>query len=170
MRITKWGEYGILCCLHLAKRADSGPIGAVDIANSSKISLEYTHQILQRLRKGGVITSARGPHGGYLLAETPDKITLKQILQSTEGDTFEVICEHDPIDIEGRCQAGSSCALRGVWMDLKTSIDAVLQSKTLAQLVKLENEHPSAMGAEDQGCGVQISPHPSRAGTSEVAE
>ncbi|NLF25682.1 MAG: Fe-S cluster assembly transcriptional regulator IscR, partial [Deltaproteobacteria bacterium] len=65
MRITKWGEYGILCCLYLARHGSEHSVGALELSRERHIPLQYTQQILQRLRRGGVIESLRGPGGGY---------------------------------------------------------------------------------------------------------
>ena len=81
MKITKWGEYGILCCVYLAQNNGNRAVGAGEISESQSIPLQYTHQILQRLRKGGIIESLRGPHGGYRLAKSAENTTLKDILK-----------------------------------------------------------------------------------------
>jgi len=135
MHITKWGEYGILCSLLLARRFGSGAVGASEVAELEGVPLDYTHQILHRLRKGGIVVSARGPHGGYALSRAPQEINLRQIMDAVEGDTFEVICDHNPLDIQGRCSPSAACALRHVWHDLKVAVDGILESKTLQDLL-----------------------------------
>ncbi len=136
MHITKWAEYGILCCLHLGRKADqTTATGAAEISDTLKIPLQYTQQILHRLRKGGVIKSTRGPHGGFQLVKTPEETTLKEILYAAEGATFEVICDANPIYAEA-CVNPNDCALKTVWIDLRTSIDLILDSHTLASLMK----------------------------------
>ncbi|MCI5066648.1 Rrf2 family transcriptional regulator [bacterium] len=147
MRITKWGEYGILCSLFLAAfqgRGTDAPesdaettktASANEIAESQQIPLQYTHQILQRLRKGDIITSLRGPRGGYLLSRPPHLITLKQILEASEGATFEIICDTNPPYGES-CRSEEICGLSAVWRELKVAIDHVLEKKTLATLLE----------------------------------
>lgn len=147
MRVTKWGECGILCSLHLARRHGDAAVGAIEIAESQGLDLQYTQQILQRLRKGGVIESSRGPHGGYRLAQSPEKITLKSILYATEGDTFQIICENAPIhpnpDDSSMCATKETCSLHNVWQDLRTAIDELLEKRTLADLLTFEGAEPS---------------------------
>jgi Rrf2 family protein len=142
MRVTKWGECGILCALHLAKNYGEPAIGAAEIAETQGIDLPYTQQILQRLRKGEVIESVRGPKGGYKLQRPPAEITLKDILYAVEGDTFQIICEHAPLhpenDEPSRCSTRQTCGLHGVWQDLRTAIDRLLEERTLEDLVKTE--------------------------------
>jgi Rrf2 family iron-sulfur cluster assembly transcriptional regulator len=141
MRVTKWGECGILCSVYLAQRYGQGTVGALEISESQGLDIQYTQQILQRLRKGGVIESERGPRGGYRLARAPDKITLKDILYATEGDTFQIICDYAPIHPNAEdgmhCATKESCGLHGVWQDLRNAIDSLLDQKTLNDLVGL---------------------------------
>jgi Rrf2 family iron-sulfur cluster assembly transcriptional regulator len=134
MRVTKWGEYGILICMYLASREGDGAVGAVDIAEVQKIPLQYTQQILQRLRKGGIIKSVRGPRGGYCLKKNSSEINLKEIFAAAEGDTFRVICQESPLGLEW-CGGHDQCGLKEVWRDLKATVDAVLESKTLASIL-----------------------------------
>jgi Rrf2 family protein len=146
MRVTKWGECGILCALHLAKNYGELAIGAAEIAESQGIDLPYTQQILQRLRKGEVIESVRGPKGGYKLQRPPTEITLKDILYAVEGDTFQIICDHAPLHPESeepsRCSTRETCGLHGVWQDLRSAIDKLLEERTLADLFKVEVPTP----------------------------
>jgi Rrf2 family protein len=159
MRVTKWGECGILCSLYLAKRYGDGAVGALEIAESQGLDVQYTQQILQRLRRGGVIESERGPRGGYRLARAPKEVSLKDILYATEGDTFQIICEHSPIhpnpDDGSQCATKESCGLHGVWQELRSAIDKLLDQRTLqdladkdttpSQLVKLTTRTPNSV-------------------------
>lgn len=135
MRVTKWGEYGVLCSLYLAKVERGEAIGAADIAAAQLIPLQYTQQILQRLRKGGIIKSVRGPHGGYCLARPATDISLKDILYAAEGATFEVVCEENPV--QSTC-VFEGCGLSRIWYDLREQIDALLSARSLAELAKLD--------------------------------
>ncbi len=143
MRVTKWGECGVLCSLHLARRSSSeAAVGAVEIAESQGLDLQYTQQVLQRLRKGGVVESERGPRGGYRLARPPHSITLKDILYAAEGDTFQIICDYAPIhpnpDNTSMCATKENCSLHGVWQELRQAIDDLLEHRSLADLMAQE--------------------------------
>ena len=143
MRVTKWGECGIVCALHLARNYGDLAIGAAEIAESQGIDLPYTQQILHRLRKGDVIESVRGPKGGYKLLRPPAQITLKDILYAVEGDTFQIICDHSPLHPESdgptRCSTRETCGLHGVWQELRNAIDKLLEDRTLEDLIKAES-------------------------------
>jgi len=157
MRVTKWGECGILCSLHLATRYGHGATGAVEVAESRGLDLQYTQQILHRLRKGGVIDSERGPRGGYKLTRPPEEITLKDILYAVEGDTFQIICDYAPIHPEptssSSCATKQTCSLHYVWQDLRAAIDKLLEQRTLADLLRSDLASPPL---------VQLSSHPER--------
>ena len=139
MRVTKWGECGILCSMHLARRYGGEPTGAQEIADVHALDLQYTQQVLHRLKKGGIIESIRGPKGGYRLLRPPAEINLKDILYASEGDTFQIICDSAPLHpnpVEpDLCATRETCSLHGVWQELRHAIDSLLSQKSLADLV-----------------------------------
>lgn len=136
MHITQWGEYGVHCASFIALQQKSGAeaVRAAEIAEAQHIPLDYTQQILQRLRKNSIIKSVRGPHGGYLLSRPAAEITLRDILIAAEGDTFEVICEHKPLSQE-RCAPTGQCNLRPIWFGLREHVDSFLRRFTLEDLI-----------------------------------
>ncbi len=138
MRITQWGEYGVLFATFVARRLRDGApmVTAAEVAKARNVELQYAQQIIQRLRKGGVIDSVRGPGGGYLLCRPASEITLFDILTATEGESFEVICESKPIHAE-HCVSGTECGLRGLWFDLREHLNVFLKQRTLEQLTNM---------------------------------
>ena len=132
MHITQWGEYGIHCSVAIArKEAQSGQaVSAAEIAEVQHIPLQYTQQILQRLRRKSVIKSVRGPQGGYRLARSPKEITLYDILLACEGESFAVICEAKPLNPQ-RCSPTTQCNLRPVWYKLREHVNSFLGDYTL---------------------------------------
>lgn len=142
MRITQWAEYGTHCAIYLAKELKKGraTVTAHDVAKELCIEDDYAQQILQRLRKGGIIESVRGPTGGYKLLNDPKNVTLKDLVLATEGDTFEVICEIRPLG--DTCGATSACSLKNVWVSLKQHVESFLVSITLASLADSEHTSP----------------------------
>jgi Rrf2 family transcriptional regulator, iron-sulfur cluster assembly transcription factor len=139
MRITQWGEYGIHCAAFIASKEKEGAtaVPAADIAADQKIALDYTQQILQRLRKNNIVKSIRGPQGGYKLSRAAKDITLHDILIASEGDTFEVICETKPVH-KDCCAPGGHCNLRPIWHALKQHVNSFLTKYTLDAVVNNE--------------------------------
>lgn len=131
MRFTKWGEYGILFCVHLGR--EQAQLGAAELASVHQIPTQYAQQILHRLRKGGIIASTRGPRGGFHLAKSPDELTMKDILTAAEGTTFELICNENPLF--DSCGAEAHCSVRYVWQELKAKVDEALENMTLSAII-----------------------------------
>jgi Rrf2 family protein len=145
MRITTWAEYGVICALHLAKRAEDGPVTGRDIAAKEKLPGDYVEQILLRLRRAGIVASTRGAKGGYMLDRAAAEISVREIIAAAELVTFDLHCETHPVDSE-RCSSSHSCSVRPVWMMLQHRIDEVLDSVKLSDLLLTEAAVRSKMG------------------------
>jgi Rrf2 family protein len=138
VRITTWAEYGVICALHLARRASEGPVTGRDIAARERLPGDYVEQILLRLRRAGIVTSTRGARGGYALARTADEITVRDVIAASELTTFDLHCVTNPLEGD-RCSASHNCSIRPVWMMLQRKIDDVLESVRLADLLEEES-------------------------------
>jgi Rrf2 family protein len=134
VRITTWAEYGLICALHLAKRAGEGPITGRDIAARERLPADYVEQILLRLRRAGLVNSTRGARGGYMLAKAPEDISVREVIAASELATFDLHCVSHPVG-EERCSESQSCSIRPVWMLLQRKIDDVLESVHLGDLL-----------------------------------
>ena len=134
MRITTWAEYGLICALHLARRAGEGPITGREIAAGERLPADYVEQILLRLRRAGLVSSTRGARGGYALARSADEISVREVIAASELATFDLHCVSHPVG-EERCAESQSCSIRPVWMMLQRKIDDVLESVHLGDLL-----------------------------------
>ena len=134
MRITTWAEYGLICSLHLARRAGEGPITGREIAAGERLPADYVEQILLRLRRAGLVNSTRGARGGYSLARPSEDITVREVIAASELGTFDLHCVTHPVG-EERCAESQSCSIRPVWLMLQRKIDDVLDSVHLADLL-----------------------------------
>ena len=140
MHITKWGRYGVLFTLYIAKRQEQGAnvVGAADIAQENCIALDYAQQILQRLRRGSIIVSVRGSRGGYSLARPMEQISLLDVLVASEGVVLQLPCEEPHgFHIPGRCDGGF-CALKSILVKLRDHINGFLEGYSIKQLCSLE--------------------------------
>ncbi len=84
MKITKKGEYALRVMLYLAKYEGEVLVKLNEISEKEDISLAYLHQLVRNLKKDKLIKSVRGPNGGYALNKSSSKISVLQILASTE--------------------------------------------------------------------------------------
>ena len=138
MRITTWAEYGLICALHLARRASAGPITGRQVAADERLPADYVEQILLRMRRAGIVRSTRGAHGGYSLALPPEQISVRAVIAASELTTFDLHCVSHPVET-ARCSAAEGCSIRPVWMMLQQRIDDVLESVHLGDLLSEES-------------------------------
>ncbi len=81
MRLSTRSTYGMRALVEMALAGGRRPVSASQIAKRQDLSTAYLEQLLHRLKKHGVVTSTRGPRGGYVLARTPQRITMAQVVQ-----------------------------------------------------------------------------------------
>ena len=145
MRVTTLAEYGVICALHLAKRAEEGPITGREIAERERLPADYVEQILLRLRRAGLVRSTRGARGGYALARSAEAISIRDVIEASEMTTFDLHCLTHPVE-EERCSSSHNCSIRPVWMLLQRRIDDVLQGVRLSDLLFEESEVRTRVG------------------------
>lgn len=138
MRITTWAEYGLICSLHLARRAEEGPVTGREIAARERLPADYVEQILLRLRRAEIVKSVRGARGGYLLARPSEHISVRDVIAASELATFELHCVSHPVE-SARCAESHDCSIRPVWQMLQRKIDDVLESVLLSDLLSEES-------------------------------
>jgi len=149
VRITTLAEYGVICALHLARRASEGPITGRDIAAGELLPVDYVEHILLRLRRAGIVRSTRGAHGGYQLARGADEISIRAVIAASETTTFDLHCVSHPVE-EERCSASHTCSIRPVWQLLQQKIDDVLEGIRLADLLHEESQVRTLVGLQER--------------------
>ncbi|GAC1553400.1 MAG: Rrf2 family transcriptional regulator [Herpetosiphon sp.] len=97
MRISAKTVYGVRALIHLAMHAERGPVLSRQIAQQQDIPETYLNQLVLQLRRAGLISSVRGPHGGHMLAQPAKEITVLQILEALEGPLV-VVAENNAED------------------------------------------------------------------------
>ena len=139
MRFTTKTEYGLVCLVYMARHPELEMVTIKDIGLTESYSMTYMEKILQKLRAAGIVVSHQGKHGGYSLAKPPVQITLREIIEALEGNTFEQFCEPD-IRKEIVCTHFIMCGLRPVWEKTKSVLDNFFESVTLEMIAKPEKD------------------------------
>ena len=134
MMISTKGRYALRIMVDLALHDGEEPVSVRAIAQRQAISGKYMEQIISVLTRAGLLRSVRGAQGGYRLAKEPQEITVGDIIDATEGPLSISDCLND----EGCCQRSGQCRTRRVWEYLSTSINDVLQSITLRDMLEQE--------------------------------
>lgn len=132
MRVSTRAEYGIRALIDLAMFAALGPVQTHDIARRQGLPEPYLNQLLNTLRRAGLVVSKRGPGGGHLLSRPPEAIHLDEVFLALEGTTSPWGCvdTDDPT-----CLYAPGCGLRPLWQRIKEATDHVLRTTTLADLL-----------------------------------
>ena len=131
MRLTTKGRYAVTAMLDLAVHAVNAPVPLADISQRQGISLSYLEQLFARLRKEGLVDSARGPGGGYKLSRSAAEISVVQVISAIDETVEATRCGG-----LANCQDGEPCLTHELWTDLSRQIYDFLSGINLAQLVE----------------------------------
>ena len=136
MKFSTRGRYAMRAMLDLALQSGDGPTMIKDISKRQGISHLYLEQLFNRLSSAGLVRSIRGPKGGFILTKPLSHIRVSDIMQVMEGSAAPVEC----VDNTMLCSRAGCCAARKVWIEVKEAMDEVLESITLQDLVKWEEQ------------------------------
>ncbi len=131
MRLTTKGRYAVTAMLDLALHAGSGPISLADISSRQEISLSYLEQLFAKLRRNDLVSSVRGPGGGYRLSRESSRIFVAQIIDAVNESVNVTSCNG-----LGGCQDGEICLTHNLWSDLSEQIHYFLSGISLGSLVE----------------------------------
>lgn len=140
MRFSTRARYGLQAMLALAIWPQPAPLSVKEIAERNALPEHYLEQLITPLRRAGLVQSARGAQGGYVLALPAEKITLRDIIEALEGPVAVEACAC-PKDAD---HALGFCLEHAVWRRLKQAVDDHLEGRTLADL------RDEALAAEQQ--------------------
>ena len=133
MKLSTKGKYGLYAMFYLAQHAGNGPQPLKCVAEIG-VPEDYLEQLLGNLRRAGLATTVRGAQGGYESAKEPQAITVGDIIDATEGPLSISECLSD----EGSCHRAGQCKTRRVWEYLSNSINDLLQSISLQDMLEQE--------------------------------
>ncbi len=136
MRLSTKARYGTRALLDIALHGGGRPVLLRDIARRQQISPLYLVHLIAPLITAGIMRSTRGARGGVWLAKAPREIKLSEVIELLEGPLTLVECIDDP----KYCPRSDTCVTRDIWSELKKAINGVLESKTLQDLVEMEEQ------------------------------
>jgi len=143
MRLTTRGRYAVTAMLDLAIHGDKGPISLADISDRQEISLSYLEQLFAKLRQQELVSSVRGPGGGYRLSRCSDDINVAEIIDAVNESIDATSCNG-----KGNCHKGDICLTHHLWGDLSRQIHRFLSGITLDSLV---HQHEVQLVSLQQG-------------------
>lgn len=137
MKLTTKGRYAVAAMTDLASTGvpsgGSGPVALSDIALRQGISLSYLEQLFAKLRKAGLVTSARGANGGYSLTAAPDEIRIADIVAAVDEPIRTTACV--PGGAVGCTGTSARCLTHDLWDELGRQIELFLNAVTLDDIL-----------------------------------
>lgn len=134
LRLSTKGQYGVRAMFEIAKGYPERPVTIKEISERQEVSVPYLEQILNKLRRAGLIKSVKGPGGGYVLTKEPGQISIGAILSELEGPIALTSCLTPG---EG-CTRVDGCVTHLLWKSLGANIEAFLETITLRDLIEKE--------------------------------
>jgi Rrf2 family cysteine metabolism transcriptional repressor len=135
MRFGVGVDYSLKALLMLAERyPGSQPTRVEEIADTQGVPENYLRRLLIELKRGGLVASQKGPSGGYMLAKSPSRITMADVVEIIEGDYCPVECLEEAG--VATCPKDQPCPMRDVWRDVRESVNNILRQTTLQSLAE----------------------------------
>ena len=131
MRLTTKGRYAVTAMLDLALNGTDRPVSLADISGRQDISLSYLEQLFAKLRRNNLVSSVRGPGGGYRLSRGGHEIFVAQIIDAVNETVDATGCGGT-----ADCQQGEVCLTHHLWCDLSDQIHNFLSGISLSDLVE----------------------------------
>lgn len=149
MELTTRGRYAVMAMADIARYGESGPVALSLVAERQRLSLAYLEQLVARLRKAGLVDSARGRLGGYSLGRPAAEISIAEILVAVEEGTQMTRCVPG-----GGCLGEQRCLTHHLWDALSQQIASFLGNVTLDDVINGGAEldasrRSSGIGVED---------------------
>jgi Rrf2 family iron-sulfur cluster assembly transcriptional regulator len=143
MRITTRGRYALRASLALAKLGkDGSPVSINNLSEQENISSVFLEQIFFKLRKAGIVSSVRGPGGGFCFVHPLDQLTIREILAAAGEELNLITCDRHSKE----CERVGRCLSHPVWVGMTDLVNNYLSNITLASILEKGSTHESDQG------------------------
>jgi Rrf2 family protein len=132
MRITSESDYALRILTAMA--VQDGVTDAKTLAEATSVTQRFTLKILHKLVNGGFVESYKGSHGGYKLKHTPDKITLKMIIELIDGPIAIARCVDSAESCSLNCDK-TACAYHHIFDSVSSELAAKLERITISDVI-----------------------------------
>jgi Rrf2 family protein len=139
MILTRRSDYGLRAAIELARRHNVGLLSARQIAQQHGLPVAFVKKLLQALCRAGLVRATVGQQGGYALARSPGKISIRELLETLEGNLSPVLC----LTPDHNCELTLGCSTQRVWKQIDRKIQETLESISLQDVLTLTQERGS---------------------------
>ena len=135
MWVSKKTDYALRALFTLVDQFGGAPIPIRELARRNDVPKRFLEQILLDCKARGCVSSTAGIRGGYVLAKSPAKITMGEVVRHFDG----ILAPIDCVSVAGykRCSQESVCRFRRVFLDVRNYVAGVMDRSTLAEVAKI---------------------------------
>lgn len=133
--LSATADHAVRAILVLARAYGRKPVRADEVADAIGAPRNYLAKTLNALAKEGLVTSARGPLGGFTLAVAPDELTIARVVDCFDGPIPQTKCMLGCMP----CDPLHPCAAHARWTEIRTARRAPLHATTIAALLQSDN-------------------------------
>ena len=137
MRLTTKGRFAVTAMVDLSMRQTRGPVTLGAISERQRISLSYLEQLFGKLRRARLVSSVRGPGGGYNLAKPIAEITVADIITAVDEPIDATQCAG-----KENCDDDRRCVTHDLWATLNEKMNDYLNSVSLADVISHQQGKP----------------------------
>ena len=131
MRLTTKGRFAVTAMMDIALQEGSQPVALNEISERQNISLSYLEQLFGKLRRRALVTSVRGPGGGYRISQPTETITVGEIIRAVDETVDATQCGGLK-----NCKDDKECITHELWTGLNEHIFDYMDTVKLADLVE----------------------------------
>ncbi len=129
MKLTTRGKFAVTALLDMAIYGKEMPVNLFSISERQGISLSYLEQLFVKLRRSGIVRSAKGPGGGYSFIHQLEQVKLSEIVRAVDEDFDARGCRGLK-----NCTNDRKCLTHDLWDDLTKHVYSYLDTVTLKDL------------------------------------
>jgi len=134
MRVSKKTDYALRALFTLVDHFGGAPIPIRELARRNDVPKKFLEQIMLDLKSRGWVKSEAGIRGGYMLAKSPSKITMGEVIRHFDGILAPISC----VSVKGyeRCSQESVCRFRRAFLDVRNYVANAMDRALLSEVVK----------------------------------
>jgi Rrf2 family protein len=134
VKVSRRCEYALRALLELADRGDERPVRIEEIARRQRIPKNFLANLLVQLKQARMVQSRQGPDGGYLLARSPRKITVGEVVRLVDGPIAPFHCVNEALG--EKCDLDGDCGYFPLWKRVRDAVSEIVDRATVADVLE----------------------------------
>jgi Rrf2 family protein len=136
MKLSKKADYALRVLFTLVDYQGAGPMSMTQLSKRNEVPKKFLEHIMLDLKEQGWVESSPGRHGGYVLATSPGRITMGQVVRHFDGLMAPISCVS--VSRNEPCTQAHRCRFRRVFLEVRSLTAKYLDNLTLAEVAGME--------------------------------